>query len=326
MCVGKDAVTGKTLEDSYEQKQTLYFPIGDMVLNVVDHGTMLACKSMRVGEVCEVRVLSRFTFRQKDMHYRLELVNIEDYEKTPVELIESDSRAAVEYISLYKDRGNVFFKKVNKEHDILLPGLKKAELCYKHAIQLSEAIVTNPESQQKHKQVQDVYVKSLSNLALVYERQEKLKEAIELCMKILMVDEFNLKNLVRIIRISTKQGNFKESEAALDKALGKYPGNKLVEKEKENLAKAKRTYKTKTKEMYSGFLKMSATSNAGAAPHQTKDLRQRKPDHQRMVTDLPKTLNREQPPRSDMMSKGVILLLPTIAAVFYVILVLFWQN
>lgn len=276
--IGKVAATGKVFLDTYEAGDPLHFEIGDMILEIVDHGVMLAArlmaevslsrpyyatcvlsisisqflfsislcgvelrrnrqKSGRIltqfsiiqGEITCVKVISRYAFGPKglppvvpadaDVEYRLELVQIKDFAKSPAEMSDPELLRAVR---VHKERGNFFFG---------IEEWEKALRCYQRAMKYSERspLQGGPAPKQSEGEEEDMEVVSaayagdlnelrvscINNSATVLEKMERNKEALDACVALLEFDPKHLKSLLRVARISTLQGNYKEASLAL---------------------------------------------------------------------------------------------------------------
>ena len=156
------------------------------------------------------------------MEYRLELVRIKDYTKEPAELTDQE---LIDVVRLHKERGNFFFGQEEWE---------KAMRCYQRAMKYSERSslqggpaptqAANGEAGEEDlevvgaayvKDLNELRVSCINNSATALEKLERHKEALDACVALLEFDPKHLKSLLRVARISTIQGNYKEASLAL---------------------------------------------------------------------------------------------------------------
>jgi len=256
--IGKVSETGKVFLDTYtqEDRKPIRVEIGDMILQRVDHGVMLAARMMAEGEICAVKVVARYAYGEKglpphvppnaDVEYRVELVRIGEFAKEPTDMTGNELISAV---TERKERGNYFFK--HQEEMFALQ-------CYQQGLKFSQAaekLEENGETDDSFfSKLYDVRIQLLNNIGAVQEKLEKYKEALDVTTEILAAEPDHLKGLLRAARVCTKRGEFKEASLALARASEYHPGNAAVRRHIKEFKEKKKEYEEKKKSMYGGFI------------------------------------------------------------------------
>jgi len=111
------------------------------------------------------------------------------------------------------------------------------------------------------KQVDDIKLPCLLNLAACQSKTQDYSECILTCSKVLDIDSKNVKALYRRGQAHSLSGEFEKAKEDLDEALQYSPKNADIRAEHDKLKKKIKEYKDKEKQMFSGvFSKMKANS------------------------------------------------------------------
>ena len=138
------------------------------------------------------------------------------------------------------------------------------------------------------KKIWEVYVSCLNNLSACHISSGEFFKAKEVCVKVLELEDTNIKALLRGARASLALSLFEECEACIARVLQLEPSNELALKERTKLNKAKREAKSKkraldkqmSKNMFErnthtggqGLLGEQRTGNMSPKSDQEKDL------------------------------------------------------
>lgn len=99
------------------------------------------------------------------------------------------------------------------------------------------------------KQIWDDYISCMNNLSACHISGGDYYKAKEVCIKVLELEDTNIKALLRAARSSLALFSFEECEACIVRVLQLEPENKLALQERAKLAKSRKEYKGKKMEM-----------------------------------------------------------------------------
>lgn len=256
--VGRTSKTpSRVFQNTREENSPITTPIGDQVLDYLPPGLMLCVRTMGVGEIARVKLQSRFAFGHgghwfglepdTDVEYEVELLHIGDYSK---EVPDMTADELAETVRKYKNRGNEWFK---------WNELEKALRCYKEGARFGDGALQHMEDEKRPITLDIEVVKDrlacLNNIATVFEKQGKLKEAMETTVSVLEADPRHLKSLIRAARVAVLQGSHEEAQAAVAAAVEIAPTNDAVIKVRRELDERIARHKVQEKERWGGFLK-----------------------------------------------------------------------
>jgi len=314
--------------------EPLQVTVGDQILDQVVPGVMLAIRTMQQGEVARVDCSHRFAYADRgfkplvgpnqDIEYLVELVQIGELEKEAVSMTPAE---LIAHVRTRKERGNYFFK---------LGNLNKALQCYQDGIKKSEShLPPQPEEGEEHADVFDEYngnpelielkTQCLGNIAACFEKQDKLKEAKDACVAVLVSDPNNLKSLLRAARVAGRQGEFVEAKACLKTASQVDGDNPAVKKEIKNLQKIMDDHKNKEKQAYGGFLSpVSPTTEKKASPKSKQTMEaENSPEPVAPEETTQSQSHAETPPRKKQSSASLVTRLSHLVVLLGPLLVAF---
>ena len=263
--------TNEWCVDTRREGKPMTVYVGENVMEPVPPGVMLALRKTEVGETVRVVLDSRYAFGEEGhpgwgvppnaaMEFEVTVLDVGEHWKEPPEMSVEEMAA---FVATLKARGNEYFS---------WGKLDRAMRCFKEGVRYGESGISSSETPDPalHRDL----VACLNNIAIVLEKQGKLKEAKEAATQAIVQDPRNIKALVRAARIALVQAEHEEAAAAIKMALEIAPENpdvvRTAHKVKEAIDKVKQT----EKQTWGGFLKpVSAAEAADAAAakqhHQT---------------------------------------------------------
>ncbi len=188
----------------------------------------------------------------------IDVVNIDNFLKDEPN---QGRYGAYEEVLLRKEVGNRYFH-CGDHHRAALSyskGSRKGDVFYSANSRDSEA----------GKKMWNVYISCLNNLSACYISSGEFMKAKESCLKVLEMENTNIKALLRAARASLALLSFEESEACIARVLELEPDNMLAQAERVKLSRAKREYKGKRKVLDKQMTKnMFGGSGAGDKEHE----------------------------------------------------------
>jgi tetratricopeptide (TPR) repeat protein len=248
--------------NTYATKQPMLVQIGDQILDLIPPGLMVAARLLQVGEKASVKVESRYAYGpggckeysippDADLEYEVECLDVLDSIKEPSEMSIDELTGMV---TKFKMRGNQFYEW--NEFD-------KALKCYVEAMKFGDAANSQTEI---FEALDKERAACCNNVALIYEKQGKLKESKEACVAALTLDPNNVKALVRAGRVSLMRGEHDSAALALKTALELEPANAAALQVQRELRMAVDKARRLELEAYGGFLKPVVVTTAVTPP------------------------------------------------------------
>lgn len=256
--IGRETNTGRVFLDTRAVGQNpISAYVGEPIMDSLPPGVMLCLRQMHVGEICHIKLHSKYAYAlggqwyglkpETDCEFEVELLQIGDFlkevpEQTPEELKKT--------MREFKTRGNEFFK---------WDELNKALRCYKEGVRYGDGLFGDQgagfEEQEFDQEAYKDRVACISNIAAVLEKQGQLSEAMESTVLALTADPSHLKSLARATRIAVAQGSHEEAKAALQVALDLAPQNQAILKLQRELNEKITQHAALERQRYGGFLK-----------------------------------------------------------------------
>jgi len=240
--VGRFVANGVQFDSSREKQTPFSFRLGS---RQVIRGWEIGVATMKVGELAILICQSDYAYGEQgsppdippraDLCFELEILAFEDPEP---QSIEEKIKAALKR----KDEGNYFFKEGS---------YNKAIYLYQVALDYFKRDWTM--SEKERKEVDEVKIICLSNLAASHLKKNDFQKAISTCTTALLIDENNVKALYRRGQAYRLNGDFQQAKADLVRALHIAPSNKEIRDEL-NLTKSdENEYLQKQKVMFSAI-------------------------------------------------------------------------
>ena len=256
--------------DTLASGQPLRVVVGDTIVEPVPPGVMLALRFAGEGETVRVAMDNRYGYGDEghaglgvppdaDLEYEVTMLQAGEPHKEPPEMDVDELCAEV---AMLKARGNEYFS---------WGKLDRALRCFKEAVRYGEAAVSGPAPEAEDgdapapEQARQDLVACLNNIALVLERQGKLKEAKEAAVQVILQDRDNVKALVRAARISLQVGDHEEAAVAVKAAMQVAPRNATVLEAAARLREAAEKAKRLEKERWGGFLQQKVKAGAASS-------------------------------------------------------------
>eukprot|EP00924_Labyrinthula_sp_SR-Ha-C_P000276 snap_masked-scaffold_25-processed-gene-2.43-mRNA-1 protein AED:1.00 eAED:1.00 QI:0/-1/0/0/-1/1/1/0/376 len=256
------SVYGQEEEETNQIPKVVEVLVGDMVLLEIDHGIMLALKSMKPGETSLVKVKDRFTLYNKDVIHTVTLLENKGLREN---LLEMELEKYLHNIKKYRERGNEFFN-----NETYADNLQKASTCYsfgrKSIEQYTEMLLSSgpqldSESEKYIMQLLELKLKFMSNLSLIYEKQKRYNEVLKLCEQFeeeiedAQMDEIKslkIKNCIRKSRNLQFLGRWSDCKKYLLEMLKIFPKEDGILRELAKIKKRIQSQNKKDKEKFEG--------------------------------------------------------------------------
>lgn len=247
-----------------QEQHELSFTLGDGdVIQALD----LTVQLMEMGEKALIQADAKYAYGARgsvdpevppDAELSLEVELLEATDAPDLELLPPAERIAL--ASHKRERGNVHYQHGDYAF---------AVNSYSIALQITESSSKVDISPEEEKELMDVKVKCLNNMAASQLKLDHYDAALKSCVSALAHHPDNIKALFRMGKVLALQGEYAEAIQILRKALKLEPSNKTIHAELSKLVKKHSEQKGAEQAMYKKMLGNPASSSS-TQKHQAK--------------------------------------------------------
>ncbi|XP_029905041.1 peptidyl-prolyl cis-trans isomerase FKBP8 [Myripristis murdjan] len=248
-----------------DEQPELLFTLGDGdVIQALD----LTVQLMEMGEKALIQADAKYAYGARgsvdpevpaNAELSLEVELLEATDAPDLELLPPAERIAL--ASHKRERGNMHYQHGDYAF---------AVNSYSIALQITESSSKVDITPEEEKELMDVKVKCLNNMAASQLKLDHYDAALKSCVSALAHQPDNIKALFRMGKVLAMQGEYAEAIQILRKALKLEPSNKTIHAELSKLVKKHSEQKGAEQAMYKKMLGNPASSSSSTQKHQAK--------------------------------------------------------